>query len=51
MRRSSSAADLLRLAEAHGVRVMRIVDTHGHWDHVADNAALVAATGAPLLDP
>jgi len=44
-----SATDLLRLAEARGVRVIRIVDTHGHWDHVADNAALVAATGAPLL--
>src|SRR3954466_4583580 len=44
-----STAELLRRAEAHGVRVVRIVDTHGHWDHVGDNAALVAATGAPLL--
>ena len=44
-----SAAELLRRVESRRLRVLRIVDTHGHWDHVADNAALVAATGAPLL--
>ena len=44
-----SAAELLRAGRSRGMRVCRIVDTHGHWDHVADNAALVAATGAPLL--
>ncbi|HUS15402.1 MAG TPA: MBL fold metallo-hydrolase [Chloroflexia bacterium] len=44
-----SAPDLLRLAGTHGVRVTRIVDTHGHWDHVGDNAALIEATGAALL--
>lgn len=44
-----STAELVRRAAAHGVRIVRIVDTHGHWDHVADNAALVTATGAPLL--
>jgi glyoxylase-like metal-dependent hydrolase (beta-lactamase superfamily II) len=35
-------------AAAHGLTIRQIVDTHGHWDHIADNAALVAATGAPL---
>ncbi len=25
-----------------------IVSTHGHWDHVGDNAALAAHTGAPI---
>ena len=25
-----------------------IVNTHGHWDHTADNVPLAAATGAPL---
>jgi glyoxylase-like metal-dependent hydrolase (beta-lactamase superfamily II) len=25
-----------------------IVNTHGHWDHTADNVALVKATGATL---
>jgi glyoxylase-like metal-dependent hydrolase (beta-lactamase superfamily II) len=28
--------------------VATIVNTHGHWDHTADNTALVRATGAPL---
>src|SRR5690349_22371490 len=44
-----STDELMRRAQQQGVRIMRIVDTHGYWDHVADNAALVAATGAPLL--
>jgi glyoxylase-like metal-dependent hydrolase (beta-lactamase superfamily II) len=25
-----------------------IVSTHGHWDHIGDNAALAAHTGAPI---
>jgi hydroxyacylglutathione hydrolase len=25
-----------------------IVSTHGHWDHVGDNAAVAAHTGAPI---
>ena len=25
-----------------------VVSTHGHWDHIGDNAAVVAATGARL---
>src|ERR1700690_2520219 len=25
-----------------------IVSTHGHWDHVGDNAALSGQTGAPI---
>src|SRR3954453_22683949 len=40
-------AVLARAAE-HGLTVRQVVDTHGHWDHIADNAALVAATGATL---
>jgi len=44
-----SSAALLQRVAALGVRVVRIVNTHGHWDHIGDNAALVAATGAPLL--
>jgi glyoxylase-like metal-dependent hydrolase (beta-lactamase superfamily II) len=35
-------------AAALGLTIRQIVDTHGHWDHIADNAALVAATGASL---
>ncbi len=44
-----SAAELLRRAAVRDWRVVRIVNTHGHFDHIADNAALVAATDAPLL--
>ncbi len=25
-----------------------IISTHGHWDHIGDNAALSARTGAPI---
>src|SRR3989449_3428647 len=25
-----------------------IVSTHGHWDHIGDNAAVAAHTGAPI---
>lgn len=28
-----------------------IINTHGHWDHVEGNAALQAASGAPILCP
>src|SRR3954468_4086154 len=35
-------------AMEHGLTIRQVVDTHGHWDHIADNAALVAATGATL---
>lgn len=35
------------LAE-RGWRLRFIVSTHRHWDHIGDNAAVVAATGATL---
>ncbi|HEX5465753.1 MAG TPA: MBL fold metallo-hydrolase [Candidatus Limnocylindrales bacterium] len=35
------------LAE-RGWRLKLIVSTHRHWDHIGDNAALVAATGAEV---
>ncbi len=42
------AAALVEAATAGGWQVRRIVITHAHWDHIADAAALRAATGAPL---
>lgn len=35
-------------AAAAGWRIDRIVITHAHWDHIADAAAMKAATNAPL---
>lgn len=32
----------------HGVRVVAIVNTHGHWDHVGANDEIKAYTGAPV---
>ncbi len=36
-----------QLAE-RGWTLKLIVSTHGHWDHIGDNAALAAQTGAPI---
>jgi hydroxyacylglutathione hydrolase len=35
-------------ARERGLRIVLLVSTHGHWDHIQDNAALQQATGAPL---
>ncbi len=32
-----------------GLTVKYLVNTHGHFDHVGDNKAMKAATGAPIL--
>jgi glyoxylase-like metal-dependent hydrolase (beta-lactamase superfamily II) len=37
--------DALRV---QALQLLYIVNTHGHWDHIADNTALTKATGAPL---
>jgi hydroxyacylglutathione hydrolase len=34
--------------EARGWTLKLIVSTHGHWDHIGDNAALAAHTGAQI---
>lgn len=41
----------LAAAEKRGWRITQIVNTHEHGDHVAGNAAMIAATGAKLLAP
>lgn len=38
-------------AAAHNLKITRVIDTHGHWDHIGDNVALTQATGAELLAP
>ena len=34
--------------EARGWTLKLIVSTHGHWDHIGDNAAVAAHTGADI---
>ena len=33
---------------ANRLTLLYVINTHGHWDHTADNTALVKATGAQL---
>jgi glyoxylase-like metal-dependent hydrolase (beta-lactamase superfamily II) len=42
---------ILETIRRRDATVVRIVNTHAHWDHIGGNAALVQATGAPLYAP
>lgn len=48
-----AAGDAPRLLElvdaAHGGRLVGVVQTHGHWDHVQALAEVTQATGAPVI--
>lgn len=39
---------ILVAAERGGLSIVYVLNTHGHFDHVDANAAIVEATGAPL---
>lgn len=43
------ADDIVSKVNELGGKVLYLVNTHGHWDHIADNAAVLRATGAKLL--
>ncbi len=42
------APRILVEAEAHGITIKYVLNTHAHWDHVSANADVVEATGAQL---
>jgi glyoxylase-like metal-dependent hydrolase (beta-lactamase superfamily II) len=39
---------ILATLQARGLAIAAIVNTHGHWDHVAGNGLFVRASGAPI---
>lgn len=41
--------EILAKANALKAKVVYLVNTHGHWDHIADNAPILRATGVKLL--
>ncbi len=44
-----SPSSVTAFLETRGLRVTHILNTHLHFDHIGGNAALQAATGAPIL--
>jgi len=42
-------SEIVALARDLKLTIRSIVNTHGHWDHTAGNAALIRLTGATLL--
>ena len=45
---SRGANEALATIREHGLRVLEILNTHGHWDHIFDNARMKAETRARL---
>jgi glyoxylase-like metal-dependent hydrolase (beta-lactamase superfamily II) len=43
-----STASFVEMARQKNLRIIYVVNTHGHWDMIADNVPLTEATGAPL---
>ena len=43
-----AAISLIERVAANGLRLHLIADSHGHIDHIFDNAPLMRASGAPL---
>ncbi len=44
-----SARVVLDTAKARGWTITALIDTHGHWDHIVDNAAIRDEAGVPIL--
>jgi len=43
------AQDILLIIKEKGLKVLYIVNTHGHFDHIGANKAIKEATGAEIL--
>src|SRR5438046_2489928 len=43
-----STARFTKSLASQNLTLLYVVNTHGHWDHIADNVALTKATGATL---
>ncbi len=42
------ASDILNLVESNRIRVVEVVATHGHFDHIGRVSSVVEKTGAPF---
>jgi len=42
------AAQVLAAVKTHGLTISRVINTHGHFDHIGANRQVLAATGAEL---
>lgn len=40
---------ILQLAKSEGLEIRKVVNTHGHFDHIGANQQLIEATGAELM--
>ena len=45
----ANAEEILALAAKRGLRIEKIINTHGHFDHIGANRPVQVATGAELL--
>jgi hydroxyacylglutathione hydrolase len=40
---------IIRAFSAHGLNIVHVLNTHGHFDHIGANRAILEATGADFL--
>jgi len=41
--------NILSAVKANGIKVLHILNTHGHFDHIGGNRRVAEATGAPIM--